>query len=300
MNGWKYLAFYAGAFLFIFIGVWVANDIFIGVPIHSAVLALIVATLFMAFIGYQHLNKKKYRPDREHGSAVWGTKKNAKNYADPKPENNIILTQTESLTMNSRPKPVKFARNKNILIIGGSGSGKTRFYAKPNIMNLCESKDYAISCVVTDPKGSILEECGQMLLDKGYRIKVINTIDFSKSMRYNPLAYIRSEKDILKLVTALIQNTTDPDQKGGDGFWTKAEAMLYQALIGYIMTQYDPPYQTMNTLVSMINQMEVREEDETFKNPIDLLFEELAEKDPEHFAVRQYAKYKLAAGVVLL
>ena len=153
MNGWKYFAFYAGAFLFIFVGVWVANDMFIGVPIHSAVLALIVATLFMAFIGYQHLNKKNYRQNREHGSARWGRPADARNYIDPKPENNIILTQTESLTMNSRPKPVKYARNKNILIIGGSGSGKTRFYVKPNIMQACESKQYPISVVTTDPKG---------------------------------------------------------------------------------------------------------------------------------------------------
>ena len=299
MSGWKYAVIYVSAFLFIFVGVWVANDRFIGIPIHSAAVAGISATLFMAFVGYQHLNKKKYRDGREHGSAVWGSKKNARNYIDPKPENNIILTQTESLTMNSRPKPVKYARNKNILIIGGSGSGKTRFYVKPSLMN-CESKDYPVSYCVTDPKGGLVEECGKMLLDKGYTIKIVNTIDFSKSMKYNPFVYIRSEKDILKFVTTLIHNTTDPDQKGGDGFWTKAEAMLYQALVGYIKSEYDPEYQTMNTLVSMINQMEVREEDETFKNPIDLLFEELEERDAEHFAVRQYKKYKLAAGVVLL
>ena len=187
MNGWKYLIIYAGVFLFIFVGVWVANEQFIGVPIHSAVLALIVATLFMAFIGYQHLNRKNYRPDREHGSARFDTKKDAKNYIDPKPENNIVLTQTESLTMNSRPKPVKYARNKNILIIGGSGSGKTRFYLKPNLMNCCESTDFPMSFCVTDPKGSILEECGNLLLDRGYVIKVVNTIDFKKSMKYNPL-----------------------------------------------------------------------------------------------------------------
>jgi len=187
MSGWKYFAIYLGAFFFIFVGVWIANDMFIGVPIHSALLAVIVATLFMAFIGYQHLNRKNYRQNREHGSARWGDKKDARNYIDPKPENNIILTQTESLTMNSRPKPVKYARNKNILIIGGSGSGKTRFYVKPNIMQACESKDYPLSLCVTDPKGSILEECGQMLIEKGYTIKVINTIDFGKSMKYNPL-----------------------------------------------------------------------------------------------------------------
>ena len=298
MSGWKYTIIYASAFLFIFVGVWIANDHFIGLPIHSALLAVIVATLFMAFIGYQHLNKKNYRLDREHGSARFGNRRDAKNYIDSKPENNIVLTQTESLTMNSRPKPVKFARNKNILVIGGSGSGKTRFYLKPNLMNCCESTDYPMSFCVTDPKGSILEECGQLLLDRGYVVKVVNTIDFQKSHKYNPFVYIRKESDILKFVTTLIQNTTDPDQKGGDGFWVKAEQMLYQALVGYIWYQYDPEYQTMNTLVSMINQMEVREEEETFLNPIDHLFIELEEKDAEHFAVRQYKKYKLAAGVV--
>jgi len=159
MSGWKYFAIYTGAFLFIFVGVWIANNLFIGVPIHSVGLAAIVSTLFMAFIGYQHLNKKKYRPDREHGSARWGRPADARNYQDPNPDNNIPLTQTESLTMNSRPKPVKFARNKNILIIGGSGSGKTRFYVKPSLMT-CESKDYPVSFVTTDPKGSLLEECG--------------------------------------------------------------------------------------------------------------------------------------------
>ena len=295
MSGWKYLTIYASAFLFIFIGTWATNDMFIGAPIHSALLALIVATLFMVFIGYQHLNKKKFRQDREHGSAVWGRPVDARNYKDPNPDNNIPLTQTESLTMNSRPKPVKYARNKNILIIGGSGSGKTRFYVKPNLMT-CESKDYPVSFVTTDPKGSLLEECGQMLLDKGYKIKVVNTIDFSKSMKYNPFVYIRTEKDILKFVTTLIANTKGEGKDSGEDFWVKAEKMLYQALVGYIWYEYDLEYQTMNTLVSMINQMEVREEDETFKNPIDLLFEELAEKDPEHFAVRQYAKYRLAAG----
>ena len=296
MTPWKYTAIYAIAFVLIFAVVWFANSHFIHAPIHGAAFGLVIATLFMAFIGYQHTNRKNYRQNREHGSARWGNKKDAANYADPVPENNIILTQTESLTMNSRPKPVKYARNKNILIIGGSGSGKTRFYVKPNIMQACESKLYPISIAVTDPKGSILEECGQMLLEKGYTIKVINTINFGKSMCYNPFVYIRSEKDILKFVTTLIQNTTDPDQKGGDGFWTKAETMLYQALVGYIWYEYDIEHQTMNTLVSMINQMEVKEDDENYKNVIDLLFEELAEKDPEHFAVRQYAKYKLAAG----
>jgi len=295
MSGRKYFIIYASAFLFIFVGVWVANEMFIGIPIHSAAVAAIVATLFMAFIGYQHLNKKNYRHNKEHGSARFGDRRDAKNYIDPKPENNIILTATESLTMNSRPKPVKFARNKNILIIGGSGSGKTRFYVKPNLMN-CESKDFPVSFVITDPKGSLVEECGNMLLAKGYKLKIINTIDFAKSQRYNPFVYIRKESDILKFVTTLIANTKGEGKDSGEDFWVKAEKMLYQALVGYIWYEYDPPYQTMNTLVSMINQMEVREEDETFRNPIDLLFAELAEKDPEHFAVRQYAKYSLAAG----
>ena len=257
-------------------------------------IALVVAVIIRLVVYVKGKNAKKYRKDIEYGSARWGTEKDIKPYIDPKPENNIILTQTESLTMNSRPKPAKYARNKNILAIGGSGSGKTRFFVKPNLMQ-CESKDYPVSFVITDPKGTILLETGKLLQKRGYRIKILNTIDFKKSMKYNPFAYIRSEKDILKLVTALIENTKG-DGKAGDEFWTKAEKLLYQALIGYIYYEAPSYEQNMNSLVEMINKMEVREDDENFKNSIDYLFEALEERDPNHFALRQYKKYKLAAG----
>jgi len=258
------------------------------------VLALAAAVIIRVVVYFRSKNAKKYRKDMEYGSARWGTEKDIKPYIDPNPKNNIILTQTEALTMNSRPKPVKYARNKNVLVIGGSGSGKTRFFVKPNLMQ-CESEDFPVSFVCTDPKGSILSEVGTLLKKRGYRIKVINTIDFKKSMRYNPFSYIRSEKDILKLVTALIENTKG-EGKGGDEFWTKAEKLLYQALIGYIHYEAPPHEQNMNTLVEMINKMEVREDNENFKNSIDYLFEALEERDPQHFALRQYKKYKLAAG----
>lgn len=215
---------------------------------------------------------------------------------DAKPENNIILTQTEGLTMSSRPKNPKYARNKNVLIVGGSGSGKTRFIIKPNLMQ-CRSKEYPVSFVVTDPKGSVVIECGKMLQRYGYKIKIFNTINFKKSMRYNPFAYISSEKDILKLVTTLIANTKG-DQKGGDPFWEKSETLLYTALIAYLHYEAPEHERNFSTLAEMIGAMEVREDDEEFKNAIDLMFDALAEKDPEHFAVRQYKKYKLAAGVV--
>ena len=209
-------------------------------------------------------------------------------------ENNIILTQTERLTMNSRPKDPKTARNKNVLVIGGSGSGKTRFFIKPNLMQ-CTSDSRPVSFVVTDPKGGLICEVGHLLRCNKYRIKVVNTINFKKSMHYNPFAYIHSEKDILKLVTTLIANTQG-DGKSGDDFWRKAETLLYTALIGYLW--YEAPVEEQNfaTLIEMINTMEVREDDEEFKNPVDLIFEELASRDPGHFAVRQYAKYRLAAG----
>jgi len=213
---------------------------------------------------------------------------------DANPENNIILTQTEGLTMNPRPPNPKYARNKNMLVIGGSGSGKTRFVLKPNLMQ-CRSKDFPVSFVVTDPKGSIVVECGKMLRRYGYRIKILNTINFAKSHHYNPFAYIQSEKDILKLVTTLIANTKG-EQKGGDEFWTKAETLLYTALIAYLHYESPTNEQNFSTLAEMIGAMEVREEDEEFKNIVDLMFDALAEKDPEHFAVRQYRKYKLAAG----
>ena len=255
-------------------------------------------------------NAKKYRKNMEYGSARWGTREDIAPYVDPVFRNNVILTQTESLTMNSRPKDPRTARNKNVLIIGGSGSGKTRFWLKPNLMQMHSSY------VVTDPKGTILVECGKMLqrgapkLDKDgkpvrdkhgkvvyepYRIKVLNTINFKKSMHYNPFSYIHSEKDILKLVTTLIANTKG-EGKGGDDFWLKAETLLYTALIGYIHYEAPVEEQNFSTLIEFINAMEVREDDEEFKNPVDLMFDALEAEKPDHFAVRQYKKYKLAAG----
>ena len=239
-------------------------------------------------------NAKKFRHNQEYGSARWGTAADIAPYVDPAFENNMILTQTESLTMNNRPADPRTARNKNVLIIGGSGSGKTRFWLKPNLMQ-CTSKKYPVSFVVTDPKGSIVTECGKMLLHFGYRLKILNTINFKKSMHYNPFAYIHSEKDILKLVTALIANTKG-EGKAGDDFWVKAETLLYTALIGYIHYEAPEEEQNLSTLVEMVNTMEVREDDEEFQNQVDLMFEDLAKEKPEHFAVRQYKKYKLAAG----
>ena len=239
-------------------------------------------------------NAKKFRKDMEYGSARWGGYEDIKPYIDPVFANNIILTQTESLTMNNRPADPKTARNKNVLIIGGSGSGKTRFWLKPNLMQ-CTSKKYPVSFVVTDPKGSIVTECGKMLLRFGYRLKIMNTINFKKSMHYNPFAYIHSEKDILKLVTVLIANTKG-EGKAGDDFWVKAETLLYTALIGYIHYEAPVEEQNFSTLIEFINAMEVREDDEEFQNPVDLMFTELEKENPQHFAVRQYKKYKLAAG----
>lgn len=239
-------------------------------------------------------NAKKYRKGIEYGSARWGNAKDIAPFADPVFGNNVILTQTERLMMSSRPKSPKNARNKNVLIVGGSGSGKTRFWLKPNLMQ-CQSKEYPVSFVVTDPKGSIVVECGKMLLRYGYKIKILNTINFKKSMHYNPFAYVRSEKDILKLVTTLIANTKG-EGKAGDDFWVKAETLLYTALIGYIHFEAPEHEQNFSTLIEFINASEVREDDEDFKNPVDLMFDRLEEKDPQHFAVRQYKKYKLAAG----
>ena len=254
---------------------------------------LIAAALRLA-VYVKGKNAKKFRKNMEYGSARWGTAADIAPYVDPAFENNIILTQTESLTMNSRPKDPKTARNKNVLVIGGSGSGKTRFFIKPNLMQ-CQSKDYPVSFVVTDPKGSIVVECGKLLEKNNYRIKIFNTINFSKSMHYNPFAYIHSEKDILKLVNTLICNTKG-DGKSGDDFWVKAETLLYCALIGYI--HYEAPEEEQNfaTLIELVNAMEVREDDETFENPVDIAFKELEKDKPNHFAVRQYKKYKLAAG----
>lgn len=257
-------------------------------------------------------NAKKYRHGTEYGSARWGNHDDIAPYIDPVFQNNVILTQTERLTMNSRPKDPKTARNKNVVVIGGSGSGKTRFWLKPNLMQMHSSY------VVTDPKGTILVECGKMLqrdtpklgkdgkpmkdkkgkvIYEPYRIKVLNTINFNKSMHYNPFAYLHSEKDILKLVTTLIANTKG-EGKAGDDFWVKAETLLYTALIGYI--HYEAPVEEQNftTLIEFINAMEVREDDEEFKNPVDLMFDALEAEKPNHFSVRQYKKYKLAAGVV--
>ena len=234
-------------------------------------------------------NAKKYRHGYEYGAARWGCAEDIRPYADPVFKNNIILTQTERLTMNSRPKDPKTARNKNVLIVGGSGSGKTRFFIKPNLMQ-CHS-----SYVVTDPKGQLILETGRLLERAGYEIRVLNTINFKKSMRYNPFAYIHSEKDILKLVTCLITNTTGQG-KSGDEFWTNAEKLLYTALIGYIHYEAPPVEQNFATMLEMLNSMEVREDDEGFKNRVDLLMEDLARRKPGHFATRQYAKFKLAAG----
>ena len=234
-------------------------------------------------------NAKKYRHNEEYGSARWGTSKDIEPFMAPKFEDNIILTKTERLMMSNRPKNPANARNKNVLIIGGSGSGKTRFWLKPNLLQMHSSY------VVTDPKGSIVIECGNALLKHDYDIKIFNTINFKKSMHYNPFAYIHSEKDILKLVTTLIANTKG-DGKAGDEFWTKAETLLYCALIGYIHYEAPVEEQNFSTLIEFLNAMEVREDDEEFQNPVDLMFEALEKKKPNHFAVRQYKKYKLAAG----
>ena len=237
---------------------------------------------------------KKFRKNQEYGSARWGNAQDIAPYMDKDFKNNIILTKTEMLTMNNRPADPKTARNKNVLIIGGSGSGKTRFWLKPNLMQ-CNSEKYPVSFVVTDPKGSIVNECGKMLLHYGYQVKILNTINFTKSMHYNPFAYIHSEKDVLKLVTALITNTKG-EGKGGDDFWIKAETLLYTALIGYIHYEAPVEEQNFSTLIEFINAMEVREDDEEFQNPVDIMFDDLKKEKPNHFAVRQYAKYKLAAG----
>ena len=234
-------------------------------------------------------NAKKFRHNQEYGSARWGTHADIEPYMDPVFANNVILSQTERLTMNNRPAQPKYARNKNTLVVGGSGSGKTRFFIKPNLLQMHSSY------VLTDPKGTVLPEVGNALLKHGYRIKIFNTISFKKSMHYNPFAYVHDEKDILKLVTTLIANTKG-EGKGGDEFWEKAEKLLYSALIGYIHYEAPEEEQNFSTLLEMINAMEVREDDEEFKNPVDLMFDELAERDPDHFAVRQYAKYKLSAG----
>ena len=255
---------------------------------------LVGAAALKAVIYFKGKNAKKYRQGEEYGSARWGNQKDIEPFIDPVFENNVILTQTERLMMSGRPKHPKYARNKNVIVIGGSGSGKTRFYVKPNLMQMPQKVSY----VVTDPKGTIIVECGKMLSDAGYKIKVLNTINFKKSMRYNPFHYIRSEKDILKLVNTIIANTKGDGEKSGEDFWIKAERLLYCALIGYIWYEAPEEEQNFSTLLEFINASEAREDDENFKNAVDELFEELEKDKPEHFAVRQYKKYKLAAGVV--
>ena len=251
---------------------------------------IVVAAIIKFIIYTKGKNAKKFRQGKEYGSARWGNKKDIEPYMDEKFQNNILLTQTERLTMNGRPSNPKYARNKNVLVIGGSGSGKTRFFVKPNLMQMHSSY------CVTDPKGTIVLECGKMLEDNGYEIKILNTINFKKSMKYNPFAYLRSEKDILKLVQTIIANTKGEGEKAGEDFWVKAEKLYYTALIGYIF--YEAPREEKNfaTLLDMIDASEVREDDETYMNPIDRLFEALEKKEPTHFAVKQYRKYKLAAG----
>ena len=251
---------------------------------------IIGAVLVRFFVYQKSKNAKKYRKGIEYGSASWGTHKDIEPFMNPVFQKNIPLTQTEWLTMESRVSPPKNARNKNIIVVGGSGSGKTRFFVKPSLMQMHSSY------VVTDPKGTILVECGKMLADNGYTIKVFNTINFKKSMRYNPFAYIRSEKDILKLVNTIIVNTKGEGEKSGEDFWVKAERLYYTALIGYIWYEAPPEEQNFSLLLEMINASEVREEDEDFKNAIDYAFEDLEKEHPDHFAVRQYKKYKLAAG----
>ena len=249
-----------------------------------------IAVLVKSIIYFKGKNAKKFRQGKEYGSARWGNAKDIEPYVDDKFENNILFTKTERLTMNGRPPNPKYARNKNVLVIGGSGSGKTRFYVKPNLMQMHSSY------CVTDPKGTIVIECGKMLEDNGYEIKILNTINFKKSMKYSPFAYIKSEKDILKLVQTIIANTKGEGEKAGEDFWVKAEKLYYTALIGYIY--YEAPKEEKNfaTLLEMIDASEVREDDENYMNPVDRLFEALEKKNPSHFAVKQYKKYKLAAG----
>lgn len=249
-----------------------------------------LAALIKFIVYTKGKNAKNFRQGKEYGSARWGTRKDIEPYVDEKFQNNILLTQTERLTMNRRPANPKYAINKNVLVIGGSGSGKTKFYVKPNLMQMHSSY------CVTDPKGTIVIECGKMLEDNGYEIKILNAINFKKIMKYNPFAYLRSEKDILKLVQTIIANTKGEGEKAGEDFWVKAKKLYYTALIGYIF--YEAPREEKNfaTLLDMIDASEVREDDETYMNPIDRLFEALEKKEPNHFSVKQYKKYKLAAG----
>ena len=259
------------------------KDIFIGV---------LIAVLFRVLVYLKSLDKKKYRTGVEHGSARWGNKEDIAPFMDEDFYQNIILTKTEGKMLNNRPPKFKYARNNNVVVIGGSGSGKTAFWLTPNLLQMHSSY------VVTDPKGGVVINCGTALVNAGYKVMIFNTVDFKKSMHYNPLAYIHSEKDILKLVTILMANTKGEGQ-GADPFWDKAETLLYTALIGYIYYEAPLEEQTFATLIEFINAMEVREDDEDFKNPVDLMFEELEMRNPKHFAVRQYKKFKLAAGKTL-
>ena len=258
--------------------------------IKNLIPGLILSVVIKLIIIQKKKKAKKFREGREYGSARWGNEKDIEPYIDKKFENNVLLTQTERLTMNNRPKNPKYARNKNVMVIGGSGSGKTRFFVKPNLMQMHSSY------VVTDPKGTLVLECGKMLERNGYEIKILNTINFKKSMRYNPFAYLKSEKDILKLVQTIIANTKGEGEKSTEDFWVKAEKLYYTALIGYIWYEAPKEEQNFTTLLAMIDASEVREEDENFKNAVDYMFEALEKEKPNHFAVKQYKKYKLAAG----
>lgn len=298
--------FYLGNIFFAHIGRYVGGDIidkifqgilemykmsFIPSVYPSDLLAGIITAFLIKFIVHTKMkNAKKFRQGVEYGSARWGGSKDIEPYLDEKFENNILLTNTESLTMNSRPKNPKFARNKNVLVVGGSGSGKTRFFLKPNLMQMHSSY------VVTDPKGTVLVECGKMLEKNGYDIKVLNTINFKKSMHYNPFAYLRSEKDILKLVQTIMANTKGEGEKSTEDFWCKAERLYYTALIGYLYYEAPEEEQNFESLLAFIDASEVREEDENFKNAVDYIFDALEKEKPNHFAVKQYRKYKLAAG----
>ncbi len=267
------------------------ENIFLSFNGYDLLGGIITGLLIWLIVYMKKKNAKKYRRGYEYGSARWGTEKDIEPFMDTEnPDNNIILTQTEYIRLNGRPKSPEYSVNKNVLIVGGSGSGKTRFFVKPNLMQ-CSS-----SVVVSDPKGTVLEECGYMLRRNGYRIVCIDTIDFSRSMHYNPFAYIRSEKDIMKLVTIFMANTKGENQSSGDQFWDSAERLLYMAYIGYIYYECIPEEQNFGTLVDMINASETREDDEEFKNAIDLIFDDLEKENPEHFALLQYRKFKLAAG----
>ena len=263
---------------------------FISFHLTDLLIGVMAAALIRLAVYVKGKNAKKYRKGTEYGSARFGNKKDIKPYTDPVFRNNIPLTKTECITMSSRPKNPKYARNKNILVVGGSGSGKTRFFVKPSLMQMHSSY------VVTDPKGELLLSCGKLLQRGGYRIKILNTINFKKSMRYNPFSYIRSEKDILKLVNTIIMNTKGDGEKAAEDFWTKSERLFYSALIGYIFYEAPEEEKNFTTLLEMINASEAREDDPEFQSPVDIMFQRLEEKDPEHFAVRQYKKFLLSVG----